>query len=76
MKKRLFVLGLLFASLGVVSAEAPTPPDTWADKLFGPSANRTHDFGIVPRDVKSHHRFVLKNIYAVPIEITSVRRSG
>jgi hypothetical protein len=78
MKRELLVASLLVASLGVVSAEAPNPsglPSAWADRLFGPPANRTHDFGRIPRGAQPQHRFVLTNIYAVPIEISSVRVS-
>jgi hypothetical protein len=74
MKKGLLTLGLIVASVSVVSAQPPQPqPQAWAAKMFGPSANLVHDFGTVQRGAKLHHDFVMTNIYAVPIEITNIR---
>jgi hypothetical protein len=43
----------------------------WADKLF---ANKTaHDFGNVARGAQLKYSFPIKNIYAVPLEITNIR---
>ena len=82
MKKGLLAVGLIIAYMSVVSAQPPQPPQppqrqpqAWAAKLFGPPANLVHDFGIVPRGAQLHHDFDMTNIYAVPIEITSIRRS-
>jgi hypothetical protein len=72
MKKRLLLFGLLMGSLGVVSAEPPESPPPWAEKVFGAAKNRTHDFGIVPPGFQLRHSFVLKNIYAVPVEIADI----
>jgi hypothetical protein len=80
MKKGLLALGLLIASVSGASAQPPkpsqTPPEEWAEKLFGAPANRSHDFGTVPRGTMLYHDFVMTNIYSVPIEIASVRRGG
>jgi hypothetical protein len=48
------------------SAQAP-----WAEKMFKDGLN--HDFGSVPRGAQLSHRFVISNIYAVRMEITSVK---
>jgi hypothetical protein len=72
MKKALLALGLLIACRSTVSAQATEP---WAAKLFGPPENLVHDFGTVPRGAQLHHAFVMTNVYAVPIEITSIRAS-
>lgn len=45
----------------------------WADKLFRAMGPAAHDFGTVPRGDKKVHRFQLKNVYKVPLEITNVR---
>ncbi len=51
---------------------SPTPtPGPWAEKLFG--GVTTHDFGVVPHGARLEHRFGMKNIYAVPLQITAVR---
>jgi hypothetical protein len=48
----------------------------WANKLFSPDGNgNKHDFGSVPRGAQLYHRFPMKNIWAVPIEIVNVRVS-
>lgn len=74
MKKGLLALGLLIGCMSVVSAQPPEqPPQEWAEKLFGPPADLVHDFGNVPHGALLHHDFVVTNIYAVPIEITSIR---
>jgi hypothetical protein len=80
MNKGLLALGLLIASRSFVAAQPPQPaqqqPQEWAAKLFGSPTNLVHDFGSVPRGAQLHHDFVMTNIYAVPIEITNVRRGG
>lgn len=65
--KCIFV-ALLAAAWGVSAASAQSP---WAEKMF--KGGRTHDFGSVPRGAQLSHRFVLTNIYAVRMEITSVK---
>jgi len=77
MKMGLLALGLMIACMSGVSAQPPQPPEQqpqeWAAKTFGPPANLVHDFGNVPRGAMLQHDFVMTNIYAVPIEITSIR---
>jgi hypothetical protein len=63
-------LCLLIAFSGSSSGQ---PPEPWASKLFGPPANRFHDFGPVSKGRLLRHDFVLTNIYSVPMEITQVR---
>jgi hypothetical protein len=79
MKNGLLALGLLMAGMSDVSAQQPQPPQqqpqAWAEKLFGSPANLVHDFGTVPQGAMLRHDFVMTNIYAVPIDITDVRRS-
>lgn len=43
----------------------------WAEKMF--KEGLIHDFGVVPRGAQLLHKFPITNIYAVPMEITSVR---
>jgi Protein of unknown function (DUF1573) len=45
--------------------------DPWAKKLF--QGVIAHDFGSVPRGAQLKYSFPIKNIYAVPLEITNVR---
>jgi hypothetical protein len=73
MKKGLLALGLLIACMGAGSAQPQQDPQTSAEKLFGSPENRVHDFGAVPRGSQLYHEFVLTNIYAVPVEITSIQ---
>jgi hypothetical protein len=54
-------------SAAVAGAQTPS----WADKLF--QGNIVKDFGVVPHGAQLTYRFPLKNIYAVPLEITNVR---
>jgi hypothetical protein len=79
MKRRLLALGLMITCLGVGAAQPPQPlprqPEAWAAKMFGPPVNLVHDFGTVPRGATLRHDFVMTNIYAVPIEIASIRIS-
>jgi hypothetical protein len=79
MKKRLLALGLMITCLSVGSAQPSQSPsqqaDAWAAKMFGPAANLVHDFGTVPRGAMLRHDFVMTNIYAVPIEISSIKIS-
>jgi uncharacterized protein (TIGR03067 family) len=48
---------------------------SWADKLFLGKGGTSHDFGTVPPGAQLRHRFILKNIYKVPLEITGIRAS-
>ena len=59
----------LFAVVLFASSSLAQSP--WAEKMFKGGLN--HDFGSVPRGAQLSHRFVLTNIYAVRMEITSVK---
>lgn len=59
----------LFAVILTASSSPAQMP--WAEKMFKGGLN--HDFGSVPRGAQLSHRFVLTNIYAVRMEITSVK---
>jgi hypothetical protein len=61
------VLALLVLALGASSA----PAEAWAEKMFkdGPA----HDFGSVPNGSQLFHRFLVTNVYEVPLKITVVR---
>lgn len=48
-----------------VSAQA------WAEKMF--KGTLTHDFGVIPRGAERVVRFTMTNIYAVRMEITSIK---
>jgi hypothetical protein len=63
---------VLFASIVLVVGAAPaTAQSPWAEKMFKDGLN--HDFGSVPRGAQLAHRFVITNIYAVRMEITSLK---
>jgi hypothetical protein len=62
------LVALIVVGFGATSASAQT---AWAEKMF--KGELTHDFGSVPRGAQLSHRFVLTNIYAVPMDITSVK---
>lgn len=66
---RITIVLMLF----LVRAPAQAQTDAWANKLFEGKTN--HKFGVVPWGADLHHRFPVKNIYAVPLEITQVRVS-
>ncbi len=69
---RKLALVLAICALSAVPALGQTS-GAWADKLF---ANKTtHDFGTVARGTQLKFSFPIKNIYAVDLEITSVRVS-
>lgn len=61
----------------VVSTASVAPAQTWAEKMFVKDnvLHLSHDFGIVEPGTLAHHAFPVKNIYNVPIEIYSIRRS-
>jgi hypothetical protein len=65
------VSAVLALALAATSASAQATP--WAQKIFLGVAS--HDFGTVPRGAQSKHRFKIKNIYAVPLDITVTRVS-
>jgi hypothetical protein len=63
------VLLVLALTASVVSAQEAA----WAQKiLFGVTS---HDFGTCPRGAQLKHRLRMKNIYAVPLQITDIRSS-
>ncbi len=67
----LAALGLLIANPS--SRAQDQPPTSWAAKLFADDSGKIpsgYDFGTVPRGAMLHHRFPIKNIYAVPLTIT------
>ncbi|HYT87635.1 MAG TPA: DUF1573 domain-containing protein [Gemmataceae bacterium] len=66
MRKTLFALLVLALGAGTASAQT-----AWADKIFG--GKNSHDFGTVARGAQLVYTFPMKNIYSVPLEITSVR---
>ncbi len=53
------------------AAPAASAQSAWAEKMF--KGQLSHDFGSVPRGAQLSHRFVITNIYAVRMEITSVK---
>lgn len=57
------ILGLV--SVNTVSAQA------WAEKMF--KEGLVHDFGVVPKGAQLFHRFNITNIYAVKMEIVTIR---
>ena len=69
MRKLAFALAICVLSAGPSLAQQAA----WADKLF---MNKTsHDFGNVARGAQLKFSFPIKNIYAVDLEITSIRVS-
>jgi Protein of unknown function (DUF1573) len=70
MWKLAFTLAAVALSAAPVQVQQP-PSAAWANKIF---LNRTdHDFGTVARGAQLKYSFPIKNIYAVPLEITNVR---
>lgn len=53
--------------------EALGPQAGWADKLFLAMGATSHDFGVVSDGKSVTHRFSLKNIYSVPLEIKEIQ---
>jgi hypothetical protein len=68
MKLRHSLVALFVIGFGVAAARAQQP---WAEKMFKEGLN--HDFGSVPRGAQLSHRFILTNLYAVRMEIISVK---
>lgn len=56
----------------LIVAAGPVAAANWAEGLF---AEKSHDFGPVPRGGKFRHDFVLTNRLAEPVAITNVRAS-
>jgi hypothetical protein len=74
------VLALACLTLAVGPAKTQTvviqgqnPATPWGQKIFFGVTG--HDFGTVPYGAQLKHRFKIKNIYAVPLDITSIRPS-
>jgi hypothetical protein len=70
MRNAVLALGLVLASAGPIGAQA-----AWGDKLFLAKGITSHDFGTVARGTQLQHRFLIKNIYKVPLDITNIRVS-
>ncbi|WP_162657397.1 DUF1573 domain-containing protein [Tuwongella immobilis] len=75
------VAGML-GFFGTGSIHGQTPPATqvpWANKFFTaqnpPPPVVVHDFGTVPYGTMLSHRFPITNIYAVPMQITEIRKT-
>ncbi|HTU91812.1 MAG TPA: DUF1573 domain-containing protein [Gemmataceae bacterium] len=68
MNLRHALVALFVVAFGVAPAWAQS---AWAEKLFKEGVS--HDFGSVPRGAQLSHRFVITNIYAVRMEITSIK---
>jgi len=62
---------LLFAVLFSMAGQA-LADGSWADKMF---AERSHDFGPVPRAAKIEFKFPLTNLYKEDVHIAGVRSS-
>jgi hypothetical protein len=61
------------AVLGLVLTASPLLAENWANNMF--KDGLTHDFGNVPHGSQLYHRFVITNIYAVPLKIIGLRTS-
>ena len=83
--------GLLFLTATaraqtVPSGAGPASPSPWANKLFladiatNPSQPApdeiAFDFGTVPKGTLCVHKFTITNIYAVPMQVTDIRRTS
>jgi hypothetical protein len=69
MRRLVLAAVTMIATAPVVSAQS----SAWADKLFKGASS--HDFGTVPRGAQLYHQFQMTNIWAVPLQIESVRTS-
>ena len=58
--------------MAVLACSSTVSAQEWAEKMF---ADRNHDFGAVPRDAKTEYEFVLTNLYAGDVHISSVSAS-
>ena len=61
---------VLLALIVTAAAATAAPAQNWAEKMFPDGIE--HDFGVVPHGAQLFHRFAVKNIYAVRMEITSI----
>ena len=66
------VVGLALVGAVLVGGACPAARGGWADACF---AERSHDFGPVPRGAKVRHRFALTNRTAEPVTVLDVRAS-
>lgn len=70
---------LLFVLMTMVVMVSPSRGQEipWANKFFQnpPPPVIGHDFGTTPKGTLLTHRFPITNIYAVPMQITDIRRS-
>src|SRR4051812_4990694 len=57
--------------LVLLSLTASAPAQGWADKMF--KDGLSHDFGTIARGTQLKHSFKVTNIYAVRMEITSIK---
>jgi hypothetical protein len=76
MRNLIAVLTCLALASGTLRAQAPVlvqPGEPWAQKMF--NGVKDHDFGTVPRGAQLKHRFKIKNIYSVPMQITDIQVS-
>ena len=84
------LVGALLLALPLAAQPAPAPPaaapSPWANKLFlaDIAANPSQpapdeiafDFGTVPKGTLCVHKFTITNIYAVPMQVTDIRRTS
>lgn len=68
---RNLVLALFMIAL--TATATPAQNKDWGDKLF--LGVTQHDFGSVARGAMLSHKFKMKNIWAVPIELLTIRAS-
>lgn len=55
----------------VVTASVPAQSQSWADKMFKDGLSK--DFGSQPHGAQLTHTFTISNIYAVQMEITTIK---
>jgi hypothetical protein len=67
------VLALACLALAAPAGLAQTTTGPWAQKFF--YGVTSHDFSTVPRGAQLKHRFKMKNLYSVPMQITNIRSS-
>ena len=85
MTRLLLVTAVVAVLPAAATAQAPTTPIPWANKLFLPDIAQAptkpappviaHDFGTVPKGTLCVHKFTLTNIYDVPLQVLDVRKS-
>ena len=71
--RRLVLAAVTLIATAPVLAAQPVASPPWVEKAF--KGSTTHDFGSVARGAQLYHQFQMTNIWAVPLEITSVRTS-